>query len=155
MPATTTFSVPFPFLLSTQEPKSAADSPAAPTGTPQGSGDQTVPGSTGTPSGQGGGAPAPGCVDPNMLLPLGLFLALMYFMVLRPENKRRKETQAMLATIKAGDKVVTTGGMHGVIHRLDESTVTLLVDTVKMTFDRAAIARVDRGEAAAAAKPAK
>ncbi|MCB9885219.1 MAG: preprotein translocase subunit YajC [Planctomycetes bacterium] len=90
-----------------------------------------------------------------MLMPIGLFLAVMYFMVLRPENKRRKETQAMLSTIKAGDKVVTTGGLHGVIHRLDERTVTLVVDNTKMTFDRAAIGRVDRGDAAGTQPPAK
>jgi preprotein translocase YajC subunit len=134
-----TFLIAVPFAL-TQEPKAT---PEAPTG-----------GSTGTPTPgpQGPQAPAgPGsCADPQMLMMMGLFVALMYFMVLRPENKRRKETAAMLASIKVGDKVITSGGMHGIIHKLDETTVTLTVDAVKMTFDRAAIARVDRGDAAAA-----
>lgn len=137
----------------TQEPKTTSDSPVAPQGSP-GAGGQ---GGTAAPGGAGGagGGPAGGCIDPSMMLPLGLFLALMYFMVLRPENKRRKQTQQMLSTIKAGDKVVTTGGMHGTVHRLDEKTVTLMVDTVKMTFDRAAIGRVDGGDAAPAKVGAK
>ncbi len=144
MSATTIFAVPVSFALTTQEPKGTADSPVAP---------GPLPGQTGAPQGgAGGGAPASGCADPTMLLPMGLFLALMYFMVLRPEQKRRKETMAMLASIKQGDKVVTNGGMHGQIHRLDEHTVTLLVDDVKMTFDRAAIARVLRDGASADGK---
>ncbi len=153
MPATTIFLVPFPSaVFSTQEPKTGTDSPVAP-----GGGNPTGPGDTAAPGGAGGTPPPAGpcALESGMMLPLGLFLALMYFMVLRPENKRRKETQAMLSTIKAGDKVVTTGGLHGLVHRLDERTVTLVVDTVKMTFDRAAIGRVDRGDAAAADKPTK
>jgi preprotein translocase YajC subunit len=135
-----TFLIEVPFAL-TQEPKATPEAPT--TGTTGG----PTPGPQ-TPAGQGG----PGsCADPQMLMMMGLFVALMYFMVLRPENKRRKETAAMLASIKVGDKVVTTGGMHGVIHKLDETTVTLTVDAVKMTFDRAAIARVDRGDAGASA----
>ena len=82
---------------------------------------------------------------------MGLFLVLMWFMVLRPESKRRKETQNMLSLLKQGDTVVTIGGMHGVVHSLDEKTVILMVDNVRMAFDRSAIARVVRDEQAAAA----
>jgi preprotein translocase subunit YajC len=72
---------------------------------------------------------------------------------MRPESKRRKEQQAMLAAVKVGDRVVTLGGMHGVVAALAEKTLTLRVDTVKVTIDRTAIARVERDEAPSA--PAK
>lgn len=129
-----------------QEPKVV---PEAPTG----AGTTQTPGPTGSGgAGGAGGAPAGSCADPQLMLMMGGFVALMYFMVLRPENKRRKEMAALLASIKVGDKVVTNAGLHGVVHRLEEGTVTLLVDTVKMTFDRQAIARIDRGEAAPPSK---
>ncbi|MFY9345722.1 MAG: preprotein translocase subunit YajC, partial [Planctomycetota bacterium] len=85
---------------------------------------------------------------PEMLIYMGVFLALMYFMVMRPEQKRKKEQQALLSSVKQGDRVVTTAGMHGVITKLTDKTVTLRVDTVQITFDRAAIARVERDDAA-------
>ncbi|MBL8736823.1 MAG: preprotein translocase subunit YajC [Planctomycetes bacterium] len=82
-----------------------------------------------------------------MLLYGGLFLVLMYFMVMRPEQKRRKDQQNLLSTMKVGDKVVTIGGLHGKILRLAEKTVVLQVDSVQMTYDRVSIARVERDEA--------
>lgn len=127
-----------------QEPQAA---PEVPSNSNPGNANTQVPGPGPAPA----GSPA-GCADPQMLMMVGLFMALMYFMVLRPESKRRKETAAMLATIKVGDKVITSGGMHGVIHKLEETTVILTVDQARITFDRSAIARVDRGEAATPSK---
>jgi preprotein translocase subunit YajC len=77
---------------------------------------------------------------------MAVFLGLMYFMVLRPEQKRRKEQQNLLSSVKQGDRVVTLGGMHGIVTKLTEKTVTLRVDSVHMVFDRVAIARVERDE---------
>ena len=81
-----------------------------------------------------------------MFLWMALFVADL-FLSMRREGKTRKEQQAMLASIKKGDRVVTTAGMHAIVDRLDEKTVVLLLDTVAVTFDRAAIARVVRDEA--------
>jgi preprotein translocase subunit YajC len=128
-----------------QEPKTAPDTPSgiAPAGpAPQGGANAQVP----DPNKQlppGG----PCGLDNNMFLFLGLGLALMYFLVMRPENRRRKEQQAMLAAVKVGDRIVTLGGMHGVVASLAEKTLTLRVDTVKVTIDRTAIARVERDDA--------
>ena len=83
---------------------------------------------------------------------IGLFLLLMWFMVLRPESRRRKQTQQMLAALKQGDRVVTLGGMHGVVASIADRTVTLRVEDVKMVFDRSAIARVERDEPDGTAK---
>jgi preprotein translocase subunit YajC len=146
MPQPTTVFVPYPFAAladAMQEPKSATDKPAgtAPTGT---AGTQTP-----APAGQ---PPGP-CGGNELLLYMGGFLALMYFLVMRPEQKRKKQQQAMLTAIKQGDRVVTLGGMHGIVMSLTEKTVTLRVDTVKMTFDRVAIARVERDDATTTEAP--
>jgi preprotein translocase subunit YajC len=85
---------------------------------------------------------------PTIWMMAGVFL-LMWLLVMRPEQKRRKEQQALLSAVKVGDTVVTLGGMHGTISSLTDKTVTLRVDTVKMTFDRTAISRVVRDDAPA------
>lgn len=73
----------------------------------------------------------------------GLIIAIFYFLILRPQQKRQKERQKLLNAIKKGDKVVTAGGMHGTIAGLDEKTILLQVaDNVKMKFDRTAIANI-------------
>ncbi|GDY02657.1 hypothetical protein LBMAG49_19860 [Planctomycetota bacterium] len=79
-------------------------------------------------------------------LMMGGFLVLMYFMVLGPERKRRKQTESMLAALKNGDRVVTLGGMHGVVSQVGEKSVTIRIDQQKFVFDRSAIARVERDE---------
>lgn len=150
----TRFFVPVAFAdprCTIQEPKTATDTPAgagAPATGPQDAG-------TGQPQGPGGPGTPPGgpcAIDNNMLLFVGVGFALMYFLMIRPENKRRKQQQDMLAAIKVGDRVVTLGGMHGVVAALDDKTVALRVDNTKMTFDRTAIARVVRDDAPAPAK---
>ncbi|MBL8727612.1 MAG: preprotein translocase subunit YajC [Planctomycetes bacterium] len=147
-PLSPTFFVALPFAHprhGMQEPKTAPDTPSgvAPVGpAPQGGGGAQVP----DPNKQV--PPAGPCgMEPNMILFLGLGLVLMYFLVMRPENKRRKEQQAMLAAVKVGDHVVTLGGMHGTVASLTEKTLTLRVDTVKVVIDRTAIARVERDDA--------
>lgn len=82
-----------------------------------------------------------------MLWMMPMFLVLMYFMMIRPEQKRRKEQQTLLASIKVDDRVVMLSGMHGVVTSLDADTVNLRVDAIQMTFDRSAVARIVREEA--------
>ena len=137
--------VTIPWPLAPQEPKTA---PAGPAPTqPPGGGAPPAPTGTGTQQPAGGGT-GPCAMDPSMLLMLGLFMVVMWLMVLGPERKRRKETQQMLAALKAGDRVVTLGGMHGVVSSLGDRTVTVRVDQLKMVFDRSAISRVERDEPA-------
>lgn len=133
-----------PILLH-QEPKTQG---AAPTerGAPQGAVTQ-VPGDT-APKGPGPGAAEQGCGYTQLAM-MGLFIALMWFMVLRPEGKRRKETAQMLSALKAGDRVVTIGGMHGIVDRIEERTVLLKCGDQRLVFDRTAITRVVRDEVAA------
>jgi preprotein translocase subunit YajC len=93
------------------------------------------------PSGAGGNA---------MLTQLVFFaaiFAIFYFLLIRPQQRQRREREALLRAVKRGDRVVTTGGMHGTVTGLDDATVTLRVaDQTKITFDRAAIGRVVEGQ---------
>ena len=76
-------------------------------------------------------------------LPLVAIIAIFYFLILRPQNRKQKETQKMLSAIKKGDRVVTIGGIHGVIQNVRESTVIIKVDeNTKLEFNRGAISGV-------------
>lgn len=140
---TTPFLIPFASLAlpGVQEPKSTPTAPTSPNAPAPQNGSTTAPGGPNAPQQQ------PPCADNSMLLYGGLGMVLIYFMVMRPEQKRRKDQQNLLSTMKVGDKVVTIGGLHGKILRLAEKTVVLQVDTVQMTYDRTSIARVERDEA--------
>ena len=69
--------------------------------------------------------------------------AVFYFLLIRPQQTQRRERERLLSAIKRGDRVVTTGGLHGTITGVEEATVTLRVaDQVRVTVDRSAIGRV-------------
>ena len=93
------------------------------------------------PSGaEGGGGPLGGIVG---FLPFVAIIGIFYFLIIRPQNKKQKETQKMLAQLKKGDKVITIGGIHGTISSVKEKTVVLKVDdSTKIEFIRSAIASV-------------
>ena len=77
------------------------------------------------------------------LVMFALIIGVFYLMILRPQQKRQKERQRLLESVKKGDKVVTAGGLHGMVAGLDEKTVLLQVgDNVKMKFERSSIASI-------------
>lgn len=77
------------------------------------------------------------------LLPLILFFAIFYSLLIRPQQKRQKAVQQMQANLQKGDKVITIGGLHGIIDSLDENTVVIRAgDGSRLTYDRAAIREV-------------
>jgi preprotein translocase subunit YajC len=90
------------------------------------------------------GAGAGGAGNPIMtFLPFVLIIGIFYFLIIRPQNKKQKETQKMLAALKKGDRIVTIGGIHGVISTVRESSVVVKVDdNAKVEFSRSAIATV-------------
>ncbi len=80
-----------------------------------------------------------------MLVLFAAMIAIMYFLMIRPNQKREKERRDMLASVAKGDKVVTTGGICGTVVGLSEKTIVLRVSdepTVKMEFLRGAISQV-------------
>lgn len=93
--------------------------------------------------------PAGGQQDPmsqitGMLVPFGAVIAIFYFMMIRPQQKRAKEHKKMIDSLKKGDKVITAAGIHGVVQDLDEKTVTLTIATnTHVTFDRSVITSIN------------
>jgi len=67
------------------------------------------------------------------MLPLLLFMALLfgifYFIMIRPQRKRQKEHQQMMMELKKGDKVITTGGIYGVVESISEDSVVIKVES--------------------------
>ncbi|MFB5678746.1 preprotein translocase subunit YajC [Paenibacillus terreus] len=76
----------------------------------------------------------------GMVLPFVLMFAIFYFLLIRPQQKKQKQRNAMLSALKKGDKVVTIGGLHGTIVEITDDIAVLRVnDVTKLTFDRSAI----------------
>nr|WP_248930953.1 preprotein translocase subunit YajC [Paenibacillus hamazuiensis] len=72
--------------------------------------------------------------------PLVLMFVVLYFLLIRPQQKRQKTRSMMLNSLKKGDKVVTIGGLHGTILEITDDIVVLRVnDVTKLTFDRSAV----------------
>lgn len=111
---------------------------------------QETPGQAG-PAETGTTVPAPG--DPNApgqpeaappgwtgMIPFVAMFAILWFVLIRPEKKRRRETQEMLSALKKGDRVMLTSGMYAQVVQLAEHDVTLqIADGVRVKFARAAI----------------
>src|SRR6266404_9344507 len=94
-------------------------------------------------------APAsPSPVQPDLLsslLPFVFMGVLFYFLLIRPQQKRQKQHQQLLANLKTGDRVVTSGGIHGLISNVKETTFLLKVaDNVKIEIDKSAISGVEK-----------
>lgn len=90
------------------------------------------------------------------VLPFALIIVIFYFFLIRPQNKKQKETEKMLNALKKGDKVITAGGIHGVVSSVKEKTIVLKVDdNTKIEFNRSAITSVKTDESAAEPKEDK
>ncbi|WP_344173151.1 preprotein translocase subunit YajC [Pilimelia columellifera] len=77
----------------------------------------------------------------SLLLLAGLF-AVMYFMMIRPQQRRRREAERMQSSLSVGNKVVTVGGMHGVVAAMDDDTVSIeIAPGTVVAFARPAIAQ--------------
>lgn len=74
----------------------------------------------------GGGEGGPASILPT-LVTFGLVFLIFYFLIIRPQNKKQKEQKQMLQSLEKGDRVVTIGGIRGVIQSLKEDVVTLKV----------------------------
>lgn len=76
-----------------------------------------------------------------------IFFAIMYFLMIRPNQKRERERREMLSALSKGDKVVTTGGVCGTVIGLSERSVVIRVDdNVNIEFLRGAISQVTSHE---------
>ncbi|HEY6221784.1 MAG TPA: preprotein translocase subunit YajC [Candidatus Eisenbacteria bacterium] len=85
----------------------------------------------------------------HMFAILAITIGIFYFMIIRPQQKKQKETDAMLQAISKGDRVLTTGGVFGTVvgKKTDDVIVLKVADDVKMEFSKQSIVRVlERGE---------
>ncbi len=91
----------------------------------------------------GAGAEGQGAGGIASFMPLIILLVIFYFLLIRPQQKRAKEHKAMVNNLKQGNRIVTSGGIHGTIASLDDTTVTLeIAEKVKMKITRGNIAIV-------------
>ena len=88
----------------------------------------------------------------GLLLPIG-FLVVLYLLLIRPQQKRRKEQERMVRALGVGDDVVTIGGLHGRVVALTDSTMDLAVDAdedIIVRYERSSLARIVGDEPAPA-----
>ena len=80
-------------------------------------------------------------MTPDMIIMIVLMLAMLYFFMVRPENKRKKEAQNLRDSLKVGDVITTIGGIVGTICKVDENTVVIetSADRVRIEFTKWAV----------------
>lgn len=79
------------------------------------------------------------------VLPLVLMFAIFYFLLIRPQQKQQKAVREMQNSLTKGDKIVTIGGLHGILDSIDENKIVLKVgDGTRLTFDRKSVREVVR-----------
>ena len=91
----------------------------------------------------GGGQPQGPAAMISSFLPLILIFVIFYFLLIRPQSKKAKEHKQMLDDLKKGDKVMTNGGIYGLIEDIDESSITLKIgigSDVKVKVSRSHVA---------------
>ena len=111
-----------------------------------------------------GPGPAPAGAQPNffqdiqtLLFPIVVIFLIFWLLVFRPESKKRKDREAMIAAVKKGDTVVTSGGMIGKVWKVEAGEVVIVIDKdrdTKCRFTKSAILDVVREPAAAEGKGA-
>ena len=80
-------------------------------------------------------------------IPIILIFIIMYFLLFRPQMRRQKEQQRVVASLKTGDRVITASGIHGMITNVKDTTVTVKVaDNVKIEMDKSAVTNVVKSD---------
>ena len=90
-----------------------------------------------------GGSGAGGGSMVSTFVMFGAIFLIFYFMIIRPQQKRAKEREKLLSSIEKGDKVITSGGVHGTVAGVEEKTILLQVtENVKLKIERSAISTI-------------
>ena len=80
-----------------------------------------------------------------MLLFYGLIFAAMYFFMIAPQNKKRKEHEKMLASLEAGDEIISAGGIYGIVTGVkDDRFIVRIADSTKIELGKAFVQVVVR-----------
>ena len=90
-------------------------------------------------------------MDPTMIIMLVVMIGVFYFLLIRPENKRKKEAEQMRSSVKEGDQITTIGGVIGVVVSVKEDKFVMetSADRVRVEFAKWAISSNDSAVAAA------
>lgn len=92
-----------------------------------------------------GGADQPAGSFISLLVPMALIFVIFYFLLIRPANKKQKALQAMIDSLKSGDKVITSGGILGVVAGISDEVIQLrIAPNVKIEVSRNAIAAMQK-----------
>lgn len=79
------------------------------------------------------------------MIMMGVMVVMFYFLLIRPQQLQRKQLAARIAALQSGDRVITTSGIHGIIHNVKEATVVVKVaEGTMLEFDKPAIASVQK-----------
>jgi preprotein translocase subunit YajC len=90
-------------------------------------------------------APAQGGLNIGSFVPLACIIAIFYFVAIRPGNQRQKQLDALIKSVKSGDKIITNSGIHGLVSNVKDTTLIVkIADNVKIEIDKSAIGSVKR-----------
>jgi len=90
--------------------------------------------------GQGGGAVGQGAGGFSALIPI---ILMFYFLLIRPQQKKSKEHREMINRLKKGDRIITSGGLHGLVTAVSETTMTVeIADKVRVKIARGNVSQV-------------
>ena len=79
----------------------------------------------------------------STIIMFGAIFLIFYFMIIRPQQKKAKERDKLLSNLEKGDKVITSGGIHGIIAGIDEKTLLVQIsDNLKVKVERSAVTQV-------------
>ena len=101
-----------------------------------------------TPSGQGG----PGLSA--FIIQIGLFIAIFYFLLIRPQRRQQQQHKQLLASLQRGDRIVTSSGIIGEVVHIKDDEVTIRSGEAKFVITRSAVASITNRTAVVEAKPA-
>ncbi|MGO8765433.1 MAG: preprotein translocase subunit YajC [Limisphaerales bacterium] len=83
----------------------------------------------------------------GLIVPMGLILVIMYFLMIRPQSQQRKRQAQMLETLKANDKIVTSAGIVGIVISVKDKTVSIRSADAKMEVTKGSITEIiERGD---------
>ncbi len=104
--------------------------------------------------GQGGGAGGQGSGGFSAFVPLIIMFVIFYFLLIRPQQKKTKQHREMVNSLKAGDRIITGGGIHGRVTAVSDTVLTVeIADKVRVKVNRANVSGVV--PTSAPAQPAK
>lgn len=79
----------------------------------------------------------------SSLLPFVLIILVFYFLILRPQQKKAKDREKLLSGVQKGDKVITSGGIHGTVDGIEDNTILVkIADNVKVKMEKGSITTI-------------